>query len=394
MTPVDRMIRTRQQQRDEAARELAAARERLRELEEERAALTERCRAELEGAVGTETLSLAALETMDASRRWAEVATERSEVAVDEAQRVTAELHRLLRQLEILRERAAERGRAEESRRERRMLDELAARRSRGRLLCLAPLALALLDGSLGCKGKEEKPAADAAVVDASDAGDLWAPSQPSSRPAASQPSSRPASQPASRPASDAGAKRDAMTFSLSELHQLSALRARALELAKKERELAARERRLATSTAESTPSAAKKAATTSASQPVAPKEAETQALVDLLQVLERMAVRPAAAMLAEMDPGLVASALRKLPAKKVASILAQMPPDKAGPVASRLAKRAKEGDGEPAATSAGEAPGKKPASKKPADPGPSPKAKQAKEGSDDSAQPSAPGTT
>jgi flagellar export protein FliJ len=333
MTPVDRMIRTRQQQRDEAARELAAARERLRELEDEQLQLEGRCRSELTQAVGTDGLTLAALETMDASRRWAEVATERTELVVDEAQRVTAELHRLLRQLEILRERASERDRADEGRRERRALDELAARRLR-KLLCLAPLLLALGEGNLGCKGSDEageKPA-EAGVVDAAERDAGSATSQPASRPA-SQPASRPAS---SRPAIDAGVRHDAMKFSLAELQQLAALRHRAGQIAKKERELVERERKLA-----ATPAAAPRAVTAApASQPARPEAPIQDPVVDLIQVLERMPVRNAAAMLAEMSPGLVAAALKHLPAKRVAALLSQMPPDRAGPVAAQLVSK------------------------------------------------------
>jgi hypothetical protein len=41
--------------------------------------------------------------------------------------------------------------------------------------------------------------------------------------------------------------------------------------------------------------------------------------------------------MLAEMDPGTSAAALRRLPSSHVATILAGMPPDRAAPIAARL---------------------------------------------------------
>jgi hypothetical protein len=340
VTPVDRLVRTRRQQRDAAADELARARRRLEELEAEQARLETECRENLRRCVGTDDLSLSDLECMDTSRRCVEAATTSSATAFEDAQQLALEYQRMLRQVEILRERLQDREAIELRRHERRELDEIASRRALRKLLAL-PLLLCL--AQQGC-GKDERAAADSAASPA-DAGatrrEAKAPaSQPASRPA-SQPASQPTSRPASRPVGDGRRdggvkpKHDSMVFSFEELEQLAKLKRRGKVGA-------------APSTQPVKPIVT---ATPKISVPPRPAPAPTpprptQTLVDLVQVLREMKLRPAAAMLAEMDPGTAAAALQHLPPADVARILSQMPADRAAPIGTRLAaKRAKDAE-------------------------------------------------
>ena len=170
MTPVDRLVRTRQQQRDSAAEELARAQARLRELQEEQERLTQESRDELLQAVGTDGLTIASLETMDAGRRQAERAATTGEAVLAQARQTALEYQRMLRQVEILRQRILDRRSDEERRRERRVLDEIASRRRGGGLLGLALVVAVGLGGGVGvggCRGEEKHKGTE----EASDAG-------------------------------------------------------------------------------------------------------------------------------------------------------------------------------------------------------------------------------
>ena len=322
MSRLDRLVSTRRQQRDVAADELSRAQKRLQELSEARAEAEAESRAELQRSLnGGTTLSPLDLERLDFERSCSEAAARHGEVAVQRARELALEYHRLLRQVEVLSERIAERDREEENRKERRRLDDIAGRARRAVIL---PVLLVLAASAQGChRHKATKPAA---MLD----GRL--PDQGKVSPPASQPASRPASQPAHLdagvPPTDAevptdAVYRDQMVFTLEQLRRLAELRNRVRSMEKREQELVAREK----SSSEVKSAAAVAAAATASGVPV----------VDLVRVLREMNKRAAAAMLAEMDPNIAAAALRQLTPTQVAGILAGMPPDRAAPLAARL---------------------------------------------------------
>ena len=115
-----RLVDTRRKQRDEAAQVVA---ERKRQLEALRAAklrLQVSCKEELEATVGRGGVSATRLELLHMARRAAQVAESRGEEALASAKDQAMACEVRLRQVEILRDRQAEKRRNEERRKERR----------------------------------------------------------------------------------------------------------------------------------------------------------------------------------------------------------------------------------------------------------------------------------
>ena len=300
MTRLDRLICTRQQQRDSAAETLALARKRLEALAAAEEELTHQWRHDMGDAVGTEALTLTMLEAMDATRRFADRAVTAGQAEEQEAQTIAVESQRLLRQLEILRDRALQRQRQERRRREQKELDEVAARKRTLSLLTLAVLTLTM--HGAGCEKAAPPPPTTVSE------GTLKKEKEVAPRPEE--------------------------TFSAEELALLRKLRARREALLERERGVTANELAVVT---------ARKRVNEMLQQidQIQKKlQGKTRApKVDLVEVLRGMNTRSAAAMLALMDPMSAAAALNQLPPEMVGKLLASMPPDSAAVLGARLGR-------------------------------------------------------
>jgi flagellar export protein FliJ len=326
MTPVDRLIKARKQQRDAAAEELAKARQRLDQATHEVVEINQTSRDNLQRSVGTDALTISNLESMDTLRQWADKAQQISESAMEEARQLALESHRMLRQVEILRERAIERKNQEGKRRERRELDEIASRLKK---IFVIPLLLILCQEN-GCR--QEEHFADSTEVDA----EVVTVDGGSSLPDVGQPKKDTSEKPDAGHLLDADAAPpvpDAMVFTMNELIALTKLKKRSKELEAKEQKLLEQEKLIA---AKKNASPAIKPPVVEASKPKITEESQLLT-TDLATVIKDMNNRAAAAMLAEMEPGIAAAALRHLPPKHVAQLLGQMPPDRGALIGARL---------------------------------------------------------
>ncbi|MFH1129716.1 MAG: hypothetical protein V1754_00145 [Pseudomonadota bacterium] len=388
MKSVERLIKVREQQRDEAAARLKNARHRLAVLLAKRDALARECKSKLKRAVGNDRMTITELEWMDAARTAAHNAASSSQHQVNEEQETTLKTHRHLQQLEIWEKRIVEREKIVSKRKERRILDEVASRRNTKLFSCV--LALLWMGLGINC-GKNV---------------------------------------PAPIPRADAGLKKELVEcpdekFEPEELELLRKLRKRKEQLEKEEIELLRQreENKLLREEADKTLAASRAihdqllgrsapeetemmrnllkqeqqlkekeqelvrkeenirqfkentdealeqireiqqqilveapnrmrsvdAGVRDVEAPVvvvkdagAPDFDEPDGRVALKEVLEGMSVRQAAAMLAEMRPESAAAILMYLPPDKVASWLAQVPPEEAAAISEQLRVRKK----------------------------------------------------
>jgi len=316
MTRIDRLVQARQKQRESAAEELGRAREQLETLVDSETCLLEEARRQVAGD-GDRPLTPETLEQLDTARRCARRGTVAGEDAVELAHRSTLQAQLQLRQVEILRERLRLRNRERLTRKERKETDEIAARLRR---LLITLLLLLMLPLSAGCQEGELH-----AATTASDAGKA-----------------------------SAGPRCPDETFSVEELALLRKLRTRQKQLAASEQALAAREAAAALMEARvkvmlgelkrlqsnlGRPDGARLALDPRVLSDTSPDA--TPSKVDLVRVLKGMNARAAAAMLALMDPGLAAAALRRLEVPQVGRLLAQMPSEAAAAIGTHLAPRA-----------------------------------------------------
>ncbi|MCA9669736.1 MAG: hypothetical protein KC503_29280 [Myxococcales bacterium] len=364
---LDQLICVRKQQRDEAAQKLADARDAQTRAEQYQAELIAMTRQRIAGLAGV-LLAPQDLELLDRARRAAEQARQQRVAEVEDARAAAIDSQRALRQLERLKERGDERAAADEARRERRTADEMAHLLTR-----LPQLLVVLMIGlvSLGCgKPKQDAEAKQTAAAKRREAR-------------------------RARRASERHAKQVAATFakarSAEERVLLRMLRRRADELRQKaaearERDLSqallqrqldaalavlgraagrggadtAADRSAGQRSGDSAPSApsdtakhkaqqaakvaaaAAKIAADAAAQARGQGVSKQQSTVDLAQVLPELKPRTAGPMLAAMDPGIVASAMRMshLPPSRIARLLAAMPAEEGGRVAAALHAR------------------------------------------------------
>jgi len=325
MSPLDRLIKTRQQERDDATSAVSSARAQLERLETAERELMEDAKQRIAAGAEDDSLTAATLEQLDLAGRFAHHATRAGEEAMETAREQAMEVHRALRLLEILRDRIRERERAAERSRERRELDEVAARKSvRGDAFKAGSLLVAALAlfPSQGCNteasAEEVTPAAAASVA---------------------TPAKTRIETPARCPED---------VYSEAELVLLRKLRKRHQILAEQEKELNLREARVLAAESKVVVLMEQlrmlQGSLGGDKRPVAVKAANEQedasgtAPVDLVGVLKGMNRRAASAMLAQMDPRMVASAMVKLSPEEVARLLAMMPPENAALVGAHLA--------------------------------------------------------
>ncbi|MCC6748487.1 MAG: flagellar FliJ family protein [Deltaproteobacteria bacterium] len=304
MTRWDRLIRQRQRQRDEAAQKLATEQRRLAELEAAQAQAVEENRDALRGGAGGRALTVTDLERLDLTRRMTEQAATTQRTAVGTAKDDALKRQKELKQIEVVQEKGEARERVELRRKEQRALDEVGrgTRKPDKGLLLLVPLFAAGVLG--GCEA--------------------WAADEGASKKA------------------HAADKQGVAAATDGPCQDLKACGAEVRELRRRVEqalgELRGVRERLARQ-----PSGADATAKAAA----AAEASRGGSSSDLVQVVRRMSVRPAGAMLAEMDAGRAAWVLRRLPADHTARLLAALPAEKAAAVGERLmARPARSGEG------------------------------------------------
>lgn len=360
MSSKDRLIEARRRQRDVAVDNAATAKTLLKRLRAERSRIDDAAREQLERVVaGEREINASQLERFDVARVFADKATRNGERDAANAEAEAIRSHQRLRQVEILKERRAERSAAELRKKERRDADELARLlRDRGALLLTVLCVSGIVVGSCQRDAYAPAPALSTQKTVSAAKGEVKGEakgegSEKSSKPAASQKDAK-GSEPNAEPEHDKAETQEQRIRALSRLEEaeiklLDKLRRRQVELGKQESELVARraeldllEKRLATKFANKLHATAIKGPDKADTEAKTSKRASA-AENDLVHVLQKMPARSAAEMIAQMDPKIAASALKRaLPAKGIARILAEVPAEQSALIAARLHNKAK----------------------------------------------------
>jgi flagellar motility protein MotE (MotC chaperone)/flagellar biosynthesis chaperone FliJ len=318
---LSRVVRARRLQFDQAVEHVGKHEQSLRDLERSRAAATEAWRGRLAGNVGR-SLSARELEQMAESSRSVARAEERSREQLMEARERARQCQIQLRQVEILRERALRQSELDSQRQEQREQDANSRSGRRRELIRVLLLLLATTDG--GCNRAEAPPPPAPARVEAE------VPEQ-------------------ARVCADE-------QFSPEELALLRKLRQRAARLREMEATLERRSTQLGKLEAKvdqklkKLDQVAKAAPAPTAAEETAEREAQGRAQASeqlkreqdekraqLVRMIEKMSIRAAGAMLAEMPPDASATLLTRLSPKLAGQILAKLPAARAAEVAEQL---------------------------------------------------------
>lgn len=339
MKSMDRLIKIRQQQRDEAAARLERARKRLAVLLTSRDALALECKKRIHSAVGTQQLRITDLERMDIARTGANKATQKGKKTVDEAKDGAKKCFRKLRQVEIWHEKIVDREKTVVRKKERRVLDEI-AQRAVGKVLLTVFLFIVDIS-TLGCtKEKVEFVPIDAGID-----------TRPAPAPAPKiicpdkqfSPEELALLRKLRRRREQLQSSEDAVKR---ETEEAELLKAKAEEVLN--RALKTQERILGKSLGSKDGlNGEAKVVIVPPTQDAGIQDAlppdiqpAVDARVSLSEVLKNMNTRKAAAMLAEMNPEIAADALRNFPPEQASRLLAQVPADAAALIAEQLRAR------------------------------------------------------